>query len=153
MPNVGRRMFAPLSNLREEMDRLFNNWLAAADLEPMHLFEGGDGFQPRIDAVESEKALEVTAELPGIDQGDVEIELTKSSLILKGQKKVETEVEREGYYRKERRFGAFFRELPLPWEVDVAKTSAEATFTNGVLKVMVPKPKGMMQATRKVAIT
>jgi HSP20 family protein len=153
MPALGRRMFTPLANLREEMDRLFNDWLASSDLEPLRLFEGrGDGFLPRVDVAEREKTLEVTVELPGVEQPDVEIELTKTSLILRGQKKVETEVKEEGYFRHERRYGAFYREIPLPWEIDVAKTNAEATFARGVLKVQVPKPKEVQQGTRKIAI-
>ena len=152
MPTLGRRMFAPLNNLREEMDRLFNNWLAAADFEPLHLLEGGESFLPRIDASEKAEALEVTVELPGVDQADVEVELTKTALILRGQKKVEMEEKAEGYLRKERRFGTFYREIPLPWEVDVATTAPDATFANGVLKVKVPKPADAMPATRKVAI-
>jgi len=149
MPTLGRRMLRPLASLHEEMDKLFNNWLAAADFEP---FDALDGFMPRIDTTEGEKALEVTAELPGVEQADVEIELTKTALLIKGQKKLELEEKGENYVRKERRYGAFFREVPLPWEVDVAKTSAEATFANGVLKVKVPRPEAVRHATRKVAI-
>lgn len=148
MPTLGRKM----ANLREEMDRLFNNWLASADLEPLHLFDGGEDFLPRIDASEGEMALDVTVELPGVEQADIEIELTKTALILRGQKKVETEEKGEGYLRKERRFGSFYREVPLPWDVDVATTAAEATFANGVLKVKVPKPEGAKEPSRKVAI-
>jgi HSP20 family protein len=153
VPTLGRRMLAPLANLREEMDKLFNDWLAAADFEPLRVFEGyGEGFLPRLDVVEREKALEIVVELPGVEQKDIEIELTKNTLILKGQKKVELEEKEEGYFRRERRYGTFMREIALPWEVDPAKVSAEATFVNGVLTVKVPKPKEVLQATRKVAI-
>lgn len=154
MPTLGRRMLAPLANLRDEMDKLFNDWLAAADLEPLRVFEGfgGEGFLPRVDVYEREKALEVMVELPGVEQKDIEIELAKHTLILKGQKKLELEEKEEGYFRRERRYGAFMREIALPWEVDPAKVTAEATFTNGVLMVKVPKPKEVLQATRKIAI-
>ena len=153
VPTLGRRMLAPLANLRGEMDKLFNDWLAAADFEPLRVFEGyGEGFLPRIDVCEREKMLEVAVELPGVEPKDIEIELTKHTLILKGQKKVELEEKEEGYFRRERRYGAFLRELALPWEVDPAKVTAEATFTNGVLMVKVPKPKEILQATRKIAI-
>jgi HSP20 family protein len=151
MTPVGRRMLAPLANLRDEMDRLFNHWLASADFEPVHLL-GGEGFLPRIDATEGEKELEVTVELPGVQDADIEIELTRTALLLRGQKKVETEEKAEGYLRKERRFGSFYREIPLPWEVDVATSAPDATFANGVLTVKVPKPKGAKKASRKVAI-
>jgi len=153
MPTLGRRMLAPLANLRDEMDKLFNDWLAAADLEPTRVFEGfGEVFLPRVDVAERDKALEVTVELPGVEQKDIEIELTKHSLILKGQKRFFEEKKEEGYFRRERRYGAFLREIALPWEVDVAKVAVEATFVNGVLLVKVPKPKEMLAATRKVTI-
>jgi HSP20 family protein len=152
VPTLGRRMFSPLLSLREEMDKLFNDWLAAADFEPSRLEGNGDLFIPRMDIAEREQALEVTAELPGVERGDVEIELTKTALIVKGHKNVETEEKKEGYMRRERRFGSFYREIPLPWEVDVTKTAADATFANGVLTVKVPKPKEASKATRKIAI-
>jgi HSP20 family protein len=146
-------MLAPLANLREEMDKLFNDWLAAADLEPLRMFElTGEGYLPRVDVAERDKALEITVELPGVELADIEIELTKTTLVLRGHKKVEKEEKQEGYFRRERRYGAFHREVMLPWEVDVTKTNAEATFNAGVLKVRVPKPKEMQPTTRKIAI-
>ena len=102
MPTAGRRMFSPLASLRQEMDKLFNEWLASPDFEPTHGLEGNGGFMPRINVAEREHALEVTAELPGVERNDIEIELTKTALILKGQKNVEMEEKREGYLRRER---------------------------------------------------
>jgi HSP20 family protein len=153
VPTLGRRGFmAPFVNLRHEMDKLFNDWLAAADLEPLRLFEGETAFLPRIDATEKEKTFELHVELPGVEKKDIEIELTKATLILRGEKKFMEEKKEEGYFRQERRFGAFYREIALPWEVDVTLTKVEAKFANGVLEVVVPKPKAVLQATKKVAI-
>jgi len=153
LPVFGRRgLFAPLANLREEMDRLFNDWLK--DFEPMRALEGEYGYMPYLDVRETEAALEVVAELPGVEEKEVTIELTKEALILSGEKKFEKEEkeEKEGFLRRERRFGAFYRSIPLPWEVDVAKAKVVASFVNGVLTVKVPKPTEVLKATRKIAI-
>jgi HSP20 family protein len=154
IPSFGRRgLFAPLANLREEMDKLFNEWVHGVE-EPLRLFEGEEGvaYLPRVNVVEREKFLEVTAELPGIEPKEVELELTKGALLIKGEKKLEKEEKGEGYMRRERRFGAFHREVLLPWEVDVPKVAVEAVFKNGILTVKVPKPAGVMAVTRKIAI-
>ena len=154
LPTVGRRgVLAPLTSLRGEMDRLFHDWLEGFDVAPLRLIEGeGTAWMPRIDVVETEKGLDVTAELPGIGEKDLTLELTPTSLILKGEKKVEKEVKEEGMVRRERRFGAFYRELSLPWEVEVAKVTPDARFSNGVLTIHVPKPATVVAATRKIAI-
>jgi HSP20 family protein len=155
LPSFGRRgLFAPLANLREEMDKLFNEWVKDVDFEPLRMFEGEGGFtyMPRLNVVERENVLEITAELPGVEAKDLTLELTKSAVLLRGEKKFEEEVKKEGYLRYERRFGSFLREIPLPWEVDVAKTNVKTVFENGILTVKVPKPKDVLAATKKIEI-
>jgi HSP20 family protein len=143
-------MHFPLVGLRDEMDRLFDDWFGRS--MPHLAWGDGERFMPRVDVVEREDGLEVKAELPGVAEPDVEVELTRDSLILRGQKKEESEESGEGYMRSERRFGSFLREIALPWEVDLAKTNVEAKFANGVLHVKVPKPDGVPETSRKVAI-
>ena len=99
LPTFGRRgLFAPLANLREVMDKLFNDWLKDVDFEPRRMFEGQGilAYMPRVDVVERENALEITAELPGVEAKDLSVELTKDAVLLRGEKKHETEFEREG---------------------------------------------------------
>jgi HSP20 family protein len=154
LPAFRHGLFAPLANLREEMDKLFNDWVRGVDFEPLRMFEGeGMAYMPRVNVVEGDKALEITAELPGVDAKHLNLELTRHALMLRGEKKMEKEVKEEGYFRLERRFGSFVREIPLPWEVDVAKTEVKTTFLNGVLKILVPKPAAVLATTRKIAIT
>jgi HSP20 family protein len=141
----------PLSGLREEMDRLFDDWLAGAGILPRVLGDG-DRFMPRIDVAERADGVEVKAELPGVEQPDIEVELTRNSLLLRGQKKLEIDEKREGYARSERRFGSFLREIPLPWEVDVEKAKVDTKFANGVLDVKVRKPAGTPPARRKISL-
>lgn len=146
------RSLTPFASLREDMDRLFHNWLAAADLEPLRVWGNNGSFLPRIDVTEGEKELVVTAELPGVDAADVEVELARQALVLRGERKVETEETKHGYLRRERRFGSFYREIPLPWEVDPNTTAAKVTFTKGVLEITVPRPTEIASATRKLEI-
>ena len=150
MTKPGNGMRLPLAGLRHEMDRLFDDWFGGGFLP--HVWGDGDHFLPRVDVAEREDGLEVKAELPGVAEPDVEVELTRGSLILRGEKKEESEESGEGYVRSERRFGSFLREIALPWDIDVAKTNVEAKFANGVLRVKVPKPDGAPEASRKVAI-
>lgn len=154
LPTIRRGVFAPLANLRDEVDRLFDEWLKGIDVGSLGLFEGEGKatYVPRVDVVEHDKELEVTAELPGMEEKDLTLELTPTSLILKGEKKLEKEEKAEGWLRRERLFGSFLRELPLPWEVEVAKVTPEATFKNGVLTVKIPKPATVAAATKKIAI-
>lgn len=76
---------------------------------------------PRLDVKETDKALVVTAELPGVDEKDVEAELTGRTLVLRGEKKQETDTDEKGYHLMERTYGSFLRSLQLPDEADAAK--------------------------------
>jgi len=154
LPTLGRRSsLMPLENLRDEMDRLFNDWLGGMEETPPR-FEHEDlmMFTPRVDVLENEKELKVTAELPGMAEKDVEVELSRNMLILKGKKDESKEEKGETFYRRERRFGSFVREIALPWEVDAEKVKVEATFRHGVLNVVVPKPKEAQVSKRKVVV-
>ena len=107
-------------------------------------------FQPSVDVVDRGKAIEITAELPGLDKDDVKIAVSDGSLTLSGEKRVESETNDEnGCYRVERAYGSFRRVLPLPEEVNLEKV--DARFKNGVLKITLPKTKEGA-AARKIAI-
>jgi HSP20 family protein len=95
---------------------------------------------PRVDVSESETEIVVAAELPGIDEKDVEVSLNEGVLTLRGERKSETEQKDEkgkGYHRRERFYGSFERSIRLPADVDVEKT--HASFSKGVLTVTLPK--------------
>lgn len=135
----------PLARLRSQMDRLFDA-----------VFEGPEGllmpeqrigvFLPRLDIEEDDKQIRVTAELPGLDEKDVQIYLDKGNLVIEGEKKHQQEEKRHGYHRLERAFGAFRRVIPLPNEVEQEKVNAE--FKKGVLTVTLPR-NPQLQAERK----
>lgn len=105
-------------------------------------------FTPPVDLVETEDHYVLTADLPGLTERDVEIELEDNVLTIKGERKTETEDRKAGFYRLERASGAFARTLRLPEGVDGAAITA--TFDRGVLEVKVPKPE--QRKPQKVAI-
>ncbi|HEX6383973.1 MAG TPA: Hsp20/alpha crystallin family protein [Anaerolineae bacterium] len=126
----------PFYSLQQEMNRLFDEF--TQNFEFPSVFGNGQRFTPRVDVKETDTALEVTAELPGIQEEDIDLTITQNALTIKGEKKVEKEEKKENYYRMERSYGSFSRSIPLPREmVDAEK--AEATFKEGVLTITLPK--------------
>jgi HSP20 family protein len=143
-----------LSTIQNEMNRLFNTFFdapvpgAGASGAP-----GGGGplrrWVPAMDLVETENDFVLRADLPGLAEGDVSIELEDNVLTVSGERKAEHEENREGYYRVERAWGSFSRSLTLPEGVDASAVTAQ--FDRGVLEVRVPKPE--QRKPRKVSIS
>ncbi len=139
-----------LNTIQGEMNRLFNTFFEAST-------PPGNGgttgptrrWIPAMDLVESENEFVLRADLPGLSEGDVNIELEDNVLTISGQRKAEHEERKEGYYRVERASGSFSRSLTLPEGVDPEAVSAH--FDKGVLEVRVPKPE--QRKPRKVAIS
>lgn len=124
--------FQDLWQVREEVNRLFDH-----TLNRYPALKGLRSWQPAVDMYEDDKEIIVKAEIPGVEPKDVDITVTADSISLKGELKEETERREDGYIRAERRFGQFYRTLPLPAEV--RPEEAQATFKNGVLEVRMPK--------------
>jgi HSP20 family protein len=93
---------------------------------------------PSIDVTESDKEIVLSAEMPGLERGDVEISIEDDVLTIRGEKKIEQEKDDKNYHLSERVYGVFYRALQLPPGVDASKI--QATMSNGVLKVTIPKP-------------
>jgi HSP20 family protein len=128
--------FRPLYDLESALDKTFDNLLRGFSVEPFGKKFGE--FVPKVDVTETEKALTVTAELPGLDEKDVEVSVSKDNILtLKGQKKVEKEDKEGDYYHLERSYGSFYRSIGLPKAVDTDKITAE--FKKGILTVTLPK--------------
>ena len=133
---VPRRYESPFEAFHRAFDRLFEDFFGDRDWWPLAPVAERT-FTPRVDVREKDKEVVVTAELPGLEEKDVEVELTDEGLTIRGEKKQEHEERGEGYYRAERTYGAFQRFIDLPCQVDGEK--AEAEFRNGVLTVTLPK--------------
>lgn len=139
----------PFGSLRREMNRMFEDTFGNF-LAPMREGIGRGMLAPSVDVKETDKELEVTAELPGVDEKDVQVTLEDDVLTIKGEKKLEKEESREGYHVSERSYGSFFRSLPMPSGVDPNKVNA--TFSKGILKVTLPKPAGAQAKAKKIDI-
>ena len=143
----------PFENLRREIERVFEDFdwrnpmrRGAFDLEPLRRRELIWAQTPAVDVVENDKGYEITAELPGLDEKNVEVKVANGMLTIRGEKKEEKEEKRKDYFVSERRFGSFERRFQIPPGTDVGKI--EATFKNGVLKIALPKT-AEAQATEK----
>ena len=126
-----------LSSLQSEMNRLFNTFFDTPT-------SGGNGggarrWVPSMDLVETDDHFVLRADLPGLSEGDVAIELEDNVLTVSGERKAEHEEKKEGFYRVERSYGQFRRSLTLPDGVDADAIAAR--FDRGVLEVRIPKPE------------
>ncbi len=128
----------PFSSLHREIDRLFDDF--ARGFPSLTSFGAGNGgkLMPSIDVVETDKDIEITAELPGLEEKDVQINVADNLLTIRGEKKAEKEEKDKNYRIVERSYGAFERTLELPSGVDA--NAIKASIAKGVLKVTVPKP-------------
>lgn len=145
---VKREEFNPFALLRQEMNTLFDNFSRGFEMEP---FTGRFGaFSPSVDVRENDKEIKVSAELPGMDDKDIDVSLTKDALTIKGEKKEEKEDKGKDYYRIERSYGSFSRTIPLPTEIDIDKVKAE--FKKGVLTVILPKSAQAIKEMKKIPV-
>jgi HSP20 family protein len=136
-----------LSSIQNEMNRLFNTFFDS----PTPGNGGNAGLRrwiPAMDLVETDEHFVLKADLPGLTESDVNIEVEDNVLTVSGERKAEHEDKREGYVRVERAYGAFRRSLTLPEGVD--PETVTANFENGVLEVRIPKPEE--RKPRRVAI-
>jgi HSP20 family protein len=156
---------ASFMEMRRQMDRLFDSFaggwhlpsiaapfaapFAAPPFTAPHL--GGGTVSLRFDVSESDDALEVSAELPGMDEKDIEVSLENGLLTVKGEKKAESERTEKDYYVAERRYGSFRRSFRLPDTVDEDKIQAK--FDKGVLRVILPKVAEAGHKARKISIS
>jgi HSP20 family protein len=132
----------PARELRE-MNRLFNTFFEPSTGAVMRRWS------PAMDLIETEDNYVLRADLPGVSEGDVKIELDDNVLTISGERKSAHKEAKEGYYRVERAYGSFSRTLTLPEGVDA--DSISASFDRGVLEVRVPKPE--QRKPRKVEIS
>lgn len=126
--------FRPLDHFRDEMDSTFKNLM---NFENGSLFDSS--FSPKVDVIEKEDRYLVEAELPGIDEKEMDIQLKDHVLTIKGEKKSEHEEKSEHAYHLERSYGRFERSFTLA--KDVQADQIKANYKKGILKVELPKDK------------
>jgi HSP20 family protein len=153
------RMASPFSLMRrfsEEMDRVFGDFGFGASLAPGLGREfgrladmEGSMWLPQVEAFEREGKLIVRADLPGLSKDDINVDITDDAIKIRGERRQEKEENDEGYYRSERSYGSFYREIPLPRGVN--RDEANASFRNGVLEITMPAP-ARQSGSRRIEI-
>ena len=138
----------PLRTLFQEMQKTFEDFSRRS---PFARFSP-DLLSPKIDVAESKGAIDITAELPGVDEKDVDVTLADDVLTIRGEKKFEREEQDndKNWYVVERSYGSFSRAIPLPFEPDAAKV--EAKFDKGVLRIRLPKSEEVTKKEQKIEI-
>jgi HSP20 family protein len=136
-----RGEFDAFTELQREMNRLFDDFFT--DFSPVTRWGAwdrglaGEPFSPRVDVSETESEVRISAELPGMDEQDISVEMDDTAVTLHGERKAESEEKGKHWCRKEQSYGSFQRVIPLPAEVDGER--AKAKFKKGVLTVTAPK--------------
>jgi HSP20 family protein len=150
----------PFLALHREMNRLFDDFSRGFglapfgrpmfDISPFWRRDIARGTTLVVDVVEKEKQYEITAELPGLNQSDIQVNLSNDVLTIKGEKKEEKEEKKEDYHLSERRYGSFQRSFRVPDDIDADKI--QANFKNGVLSITLPKRAEAQKKEQKIDV-
>lgn len=142
---------SPVMAIQNEMNRMFDQFfndpftlLSVPSMRTM------SDFMPRIDISETDTDIQVTAELPGMDEKDIQLTLENDTLIISGEKKNDVEEKGKNFHRIERSYGTFQRAIPLVSEIQQDKV--EAKFTKGVLNITLPKTPAAAKQSHKISI-
>ncbi len=147
--SLAQRAGEPLSHLRNQINRVFDDFFGESWLTPRR--EMAAGFWPQVDVTETDNEIKVSADIPGVEPKDIDVSVEDGMLIIKGEKKYEREEKEKGQYRMERSYGSFERAIELPAEVDESKAKAE--FKKGVLRLTLPKRPGAPSRRNKIPVT
>jgi HSP20 family protein len=158
LPTIWRRSESPLRRAEEhpffalhrEINRMFDDFFRDFDLTP---FESGrrlEPFYPSVDVREYEKEVTIKAELPGMDEKDIDVSLTESDLTITGEKKVEKEEKGKDRWHRKSSYGAFRRVIPLPEGLNMDKV--DARFKHGVLTVTLARLEEAKSKEKRTAV-
>ena len=148
---VPTRYQDPFQSFRTEMDRLFDSFLGGVpSLAGLRQGFGDAQMTPTLDVKENEKEIVVKADLPGMDEKDINLTIHNGVLSLRGEKKSEHTDQRDNYHVMERSYGSFQRSIRLPETINEDK--AEARFDKGVLTITLPKRPEMVGTQKKIEI-
>jgi HSP20 family protein len=140
----------PLDLFRDGIDWLFDDFFSGFSPRSLSsMMVEMEPFSPRIDMTEDDKGIHINAELPGMDEKDIDIRVSSDSITISGEKRNETETSDDNCYCSERSYGSFTRVLPIE-DVDVDKV--EAAFNKGVLNITLPKLVANKRSSRKISV-
>jgi HSP20 family protein len=143
LPRLWSQELDPFRMMRREME----NALRAFDQKPSPGIGAG---VPAISVAETNDAFEVTAELPGVDEKDINVSLEDNQLVISGEKKAESTKEEKDWHIEERSYGSFYRSMFLPFEPE--EEAVEAHFDKGVLHLLIKKPAKAVKSTKTISI-
>ena len=158
LPTVWRRSESPLRRadenpffaLHREMNRMFDSFFRGFELSPFEDNRRFGSFSPSVDVREDEKEVTVRAELPGMDEKDIEVNLTDDALTIRGEKKDEKEEKGKDYWHCETSYGSFSRVIPLPEGLNQEKV--DARFKNGILTVTLARLEEAKAKGKKITV-
>ena len=152
LPSTRRDMreMSPFSMLQERIDRMFDDFTSGFGGLPSLSTSADYALMPSLEMHEQDGKLMINAELPGVDEKDIDLSVEDDVLTISGEKKSEFKDKQNGGYRTERMYGRFSRAVRLPFSVDASKV--EARYDRGVLKLTIPRPAEAQQKTKKIEI-
>ena len=145
---VRKQSYDPLRSFRDEFDRLFDDFLPT--LTQGSASPASSMMDVRIDLSETDKHISIRAELPGVEEKDIDLQLARDVLTLRGEKRFENEEKNHNYHVVESSYGSFARSIRLPFEA--ASDAVSAKFKNGVLSITVAKPEKPKQESLKIEV-
>lgn len=146
--NIAKTGEHPAATFQRALNNLFDDFFSGFEVSPFE--EKFGSFNPKIDMTEDEKEIKVTAELPGLAEKDIEVNLSRDILTIKGEKTQEKEEKGKETYYCERSYGSFTRTIQIPSEVELDKI--DATFKKGVLNITLPKVAKPVEQQKKIQI-
>jgi HSP20 family protein len=151
VPTTFRGDSDPFKALRREMDRFFDDfWKRPALRSSLAPFERETPIFPDIDVFENDKMFQITAELPGLTEKDIKVDLNHNLLTISGEKKLEKEDKGNNYYICERSAGSFYRTIQIPTAVD--ENNIDAKMKDGILKITLPKSAEALAHTKQIEV-
>jgi HSP20 family protein len=139
-----------LVQFEQAMNEVFDGFWPALETPASRPANGLRGWMPRLDVAETEKEIMVTAELPGLDEKNVNVNVSGDQLVISGEKLSDKDDRKKTWHRIERSYGSFQRVLPLYAEID--RNAIKASFKKGVLSVILPKTVKAQESVRKIPI-
>jgi HSP20 family protein len=142
----------PFESFHKEMDRVFNGLFSDFGGFKSGFFnlDRGGSFSPKIDVSEDKGGINIAAELPGMDEKDIEVSLKDGRLLIKGEKSHDEKKEDRNYYHVERSYGSFQRSISVPEGIDPDRI--KASFKKGLLKIKLPKSEEEQKKVRKIEV-
>ena len=155
LPSVfgdGTKTPPAFQSLHKEIDRVFDEFRGFfPGFKEMEPFDADGNIVPKLDVCETDTEVEITAELPGVEEKDLDVTVAGNVLTLKGQKSSKHEKEEKDYKLVERSYGSFARTLPFAFDIDSKDVSAK--FADGVLQITIKKPPEVQEKAQKIKIS